>query len=155
VLPSGRRISYPQARLVPGKFKDTTQVMFKDNARGGWTDAQAWHGTFTENVAQGTARDLLAAAMQRLERAGYKIVLTVHDEIVAEVPEGFDRTDEFHRLLVEPPTWAGRLPIAAKVRIGPRYSKSKAAKPKAPVIEQAPATAVVAAHDDEAYADDF
>ena len=81
-------------------------------------------------MAQGTARDLLAAAMQRLERAGYKIVLTVHDEIVAEVPEGLGSADEFHRLMVEPPTWAAGLPIAAKVRIGPRYSKSKTTKPE-------------------------
>jgi DNA polymerase len=153
VLPSGRCISYPEARLVPGKFKNTTQVAFKDNARGGWNDVTAWHGTFVENVVQGTARDLLVTAMRRIERADYPIVLHVHDEIISEVPEGFGSADEFHRLMIEPPAWATGLPIAAKVRIGQRYSK--ATKPKTPVTEQTPATADVGARDDKVYVDDF
>ena len=60
-LPSGRRLAYPQARLVPGEFDGTTQIVFKDNARGGWNDNRGWHGTFTENVVQAISRDLLAA----------------------------------------------------------------------------------------------
>jgi DNA polymerase len=155
VLPSGRRICYPEARLVPGKFAGTTQVAFKDNARGGWTEVHAWHGTFAENVVQAVARDLLVAAMWRLERAGYRIVLHVHDEIVCEVPT--DRADaaEFHRLMIEPPSWAVGLPIAAKVRIGERYSKSKT-KPQseAPAPEAAAAMANID-ESEKVYADDF
>ena len=153
VLPSGRRISYPEARLVPGKFKDTTQVAFKDNTGGGWDDDTAWHGTFTENVVSGIARDLLVAAMWRVERADYPVVLTVHDEIVCEVPEGFGSADEFHRLIIVPPAWAAGLPIAAKVRIGPRYSKSKTTKSETPAI--GPARAVADADDEKVYTDDF
>jgi DNA polymerase len=138
VLPNSRRIHYPQARLGPGKFAGTTQVTFKDNARGGWVDTRAWYGVFVENVVQATARDLLATAMQRLERAGYPVILTVHDEIVCEIAEGFGSTDEFHQLMIEPPSWAENLPIAAKVRTGQRYSKQ--AKPAgAPVPEAATA----------------
>jgi DNA polymerase len=152
VLPSGRRICYPEVRLVPGKFTGTTQVTFKDNARGGWSEARSWHGTFTENVVQGIARDLLVAAMWRIERAGYPIVLHVHDELVAEVPQGVGSVNEFHRLVVEPPAWAAGLPIAAKVRTGQRYSKSKS---KTPVIEQVPVTADVVVDDEKVYHDDF
>src|SRR5262249_24509085 len=68
--PSGRRLSYPQARIGPGKFEDTLQVYFKDNARGGWADCRGWSGTFVENAVQALSRDLLAAAMQRAEAAG-------------------------------------------------------------------------------------
>ena len=125
-LPSGRRLTYPQARLVPGEFDGTTQIMFKDNARGGWNDNRGWHGTFTENVVQAISRDLLAAGMQRLEAAGYPVVLHVHDEIVCEVPATADNGDKFLALLTELPDWAAGLPLAAKVWRGQRYAKTTA-----------------------------
>ena len=101
-LPSGRKIAYPFARNEAGtdKFdRPATVVHFMDNAGGKWTDARggqgAWPGLWAENVVQAVARDLLAAAMLRLEAAGYPIVLHVHDEIVAEVPDGFGSEEEF------------------------------------------------------------
>jgi Toprim domain/CHC2 zinc finger len=132
-LPSGRRLAYPEARIGPGKFTDTSQVYFKDNAHGGWKEIRGWYGTFTENVVQALSRDLLAAAMQRLDAAGYGVVLHVHDEIVCEVPEGFGSTEEFHRLLTQVPTRAAGLPIAAKVWTGRRYVKTKS-EPSTPIL---------------------
>jgi DNA polymerase len=136
-LPSGRRLAYPEAHLEPGKFgKD--EIVFKDNARGGWTDCRGWFGTFTENVVQAVARDLLAAAMLRLEAAGYPIVLHVHDEAVAEVPEGFGSTDEFLRLMTALPDWATGLPVAAKVWTRKCYAKPAVTAPPVPFVEPAP-----------------
>jgi DNA polymerase len=67
-LPSGRAITYPEARLVPARFEDApSDVQFMDNARGQWKTYRGWFGTFVENVVQGTARDLLAAAIERFE----------------------------------------------------------------------------------------
>lgn len=105
-LPSGRRLAYPQARLEPGKFAGTTQLVFKDNARGGWTDVRGWHGIFAENVVSAIARDLLAAAMLRLDAAGYAIILHCHDECVCEVPESFGSREEFLDLMIALPEWA-------------------------------------------------
>jgi DNA polymerase bacteriophage-type len=48
------------------------------------------------------ARDLLVAAMLRLEQAGYPIVLSIHDEIVAEVPPGFGSLQEFEQIILDP-----------------------------------------------------
>jgi DNA polymerase bacteriophage-type len=125
-LPSGRALSYPSPRLATGKYGDTI-VIFKDSAGGKWGDCRfgqgAYGGLWTENIVQAVSRDLLAAAMQRLEPAGYQIVLHVHDEIVAEAPEGFGSVDEFTRLITASPEWADGLPVAAKVRNGPRFSK--------------------------------
>jgi DNA polymerase len=135
-LPSGRRLAYPGARLVPGKFRDTTEITFFDNARGGWAETRAWFGIFVENVISGTARDLLAAALMRIDAAGFAICLHVHDEICAEVPADFRDAEAFRRLMIESPAWAAGLPVAAKVRIDKRYSKSKPRVADAPKIQE-------------------
>jgi CHC2 zinc finger/Toprim domain len=75
---------------------------------------------------QSVARDVMAGALQRLEAAGYPVVLHVHDEIVCEVPEGFGSIEEFHRLLTIVPDWTEGLPLAAKAWTRQRYAKSKA-----------------------------
>jgi len=122
-LPSGRRIAYPEARLGPGKFEGSSQIIYKDNARGDWKDDRAWYGKLAENVIQGIARDLLAEAMVRLESIGFAVVLDIHDEVVCEVPEGCADTDKFREIMIALPSWAAGLPIAAKAWTGPRYIK--------------------------------
>jgi Toprim domain/CHC2 zinc finger len=129
VLPSGRAVSYPQARLGPGKFEGTREVYFKDNARGAWTEVNSWYGLLTENVVQAIARDLLAAAIVRLEAANFSVTLHIHDEVVCEVPEQFSSVEDFLRLLTELPEWATGLPIAAKAWTGKRYAKTKTSPP--------------------------
>src|SRR5262249_50624053 len=64
-LPSGRVINYPNARLVPSeKFVNGVHdIEFMDNANGQWKPVRAWYGVLVENVVQGIARDLLAAAI--------------------------------------------------------------------------------------------
>jgi DNA polymerase len=123
ILPSDRAIVYPQAHIEVGQYSD--QIMFKDNTKGKWQDVRGWHGTFTENVVQAISRDLLAAAMQRLEAAGYSIVLHVHDEIVAEVAEDFGSPEDFANLMIELPPWATGLPLAAMASRHKRYAKEK------------------------------
>src|SRR5262249_59516585 len=129
-LPSGRAISYPNARLGPGKYEGTREIYFKDNARGGWSDGRAWFGLLTENAVQAVARDLLAAALIRLEGAGYSVVLHVHDEVICEVPEGTGSIEDFLRVLTVLPDWAQGLPFAAKAWSGARFAKTKS-KPAA------------------------
>jgi DNA polymerase len=124
-LPSDRKISYPLPRAVGDSERQ--HVTFLDNAAGQFTECRggqgAYGGLWTENVVSGIARDLLAEAMLRIEAAGYPIVLHVHDEIVAEVPEGFGSLDEFTKLMTRKPAWALDLPIAAKAWSGKRFTK--------------------------------
>jgi DNA polymerase len=121
-LPSGRAITYPEARLVPGKYEDApSEVQFMDNARGQWKPYRGWFGTFVENVVQGTARDLLAAAIDRLETRGIPVVFHCHDEVTVEVPAGTLSDADFLTILLERPDWAAGLPLGGKVHSGPHY----------------------------------
>ena len=76
-----------------------------------------------ENVVQAIARDILAEGMFRLEDAGYPLVLTVHDENICEVPEGFGSPEELAELMSIVPTWAEGLPVAVSAWKDPRYVK--------------------------------
>jgi DNA polymerase len=125
-LPSGRKLAYPFPRL---RLRDSQHgvVVFADTSDGRFRDCNngdgAYGGIWVENIVSGIARDLLAEAMLRIESAGYPIVLHVHDEIVAEVPENFGSTEEFTRLMTQRPSWALSLPIAASAWTGARYRK--------------------------------
>ena len=121
-LPSGRAITYPEARLIPAKFEDAPpDVQFMDNARGQWKPYRGWFGTFVENVVQGTARDLLAAAIERFETRGIDVVFHCHDEVTVEVPIGSLSDEEFLTILLKLPDWATGLPLGGKVHSGPHY----------------------------------
>ena len=80
-----------------------------DNARGQWKPYRGWFGTFVENVVQGTARDLLAAAIERFETRGIDVVFHCHDEVTVEVPIGSLSDDEFLAILLEAARLGNRL----------------------------------------------
>ncbi len=85
-LPSSRKISYPYPRII-GDDREQ-HVVFCDNAAGQFKDCRngqgAYGGIWVENVVSGIARDVLTEAMQRIEAAGYPIILHVHDELVVK-----------------------------------------------------------------------
>src|SRR5262245_20069304 len=109
-------INYPGARLIPNtKFENgDPDIDFFDNARGQWKPARAWFGTLVENVVQGSARDLLAAALLRFEARGLPVVFHCHDEVVIEVPEGSITEAEVLAILLEPPPGPRACRSAAK-----------------------------------------
>lgn len=127
-LPSGRCIAYPYPCIKPkktpwGEMRDQVSYKGVDTFTHQWTDCYAHGGLIFNNAVQGTARDVEAEAMTRVETAGYPIVLTVHDEIVCEVAKDFGSINEFHGLMVQLPVWAAGLPIAAEAWSGERYRK--------------------------------
>src|SRR5215510_3798416 len=132
-------ISYPGAHLTPNtKFENgNPDIEFFDNARGQWKPARAWFGTLVENVVQGTARDLLAAALLRFEARGLPVVFHCHDEVVIEVPADSISEQDVLAILLEPPAWAAGLPLGGKVHSGPLYLDApETAEPPAPKTEE-------------------
>jgi DNA polymerase bacteriophage-type len=128
-LPSRRCLSYPYAELfkkkVPWSDRPKQTVRYKTvlqpSRKWGWTDT--YGGKLAENVTQAVARDLLRDAMFRVEAAGYPVVLHVHDELNAEIPEGFGSQDEFNSLMREVPQWATGCPVDVAGWRGKRYRK--------------------------------
>ncbi len=129
ILPNGRRLWYYEPIIekvsVPwGGMKDSLTYMGRDNKRGGaWDRVRTYGGMLTENVVQAIARDLMAEAMIRVERSGYRIVLTVHDEIISEDEEDFGSQEEFDHIMAETPPWAIGCPIAVEGGTITRYQK--------------------------------
>ena len=127
-LPSNRVLAYSRPRLEEreapwGDLRPVVTFMAVNSYSRKWERQQAYGGRWTENVVQATARDLLAAGMLRLEQAGYPVVLTVHDEVVAEIPETFGSLEEFERLMAELPAWAAGCPVVARGWRGKRFRK--------------------------------
>jgi DNA polymerase len=121
-LPSGRTITYPEARIIPSRFEGgEPEILFQDNAKGQWKPYRGWFGTFVENAVQGVARDLLAEAIMRFEATGIHIVMHCHDEVTAEVPIDFMSEADFLAIMLEPPAWAQELPLNGKVHSGAHY----------------------------------
>ena len=75
------------------------------------------------NCTQAICRDVLAEAMKRLDKVGYEIAFTAHDEIVCEVPEDFGSLAEMERVMCELPAWAKGFPITAEGYSAKRYRK--------------------------------
>ena len=71
---------------------------------------------------QATARDILAEAMLRLTKAGYKIVMHVHDEVVIEAPASASLED-ICSVMAKQPKWAKGLLLRADGYICDYYKK--------------------------------
>lgn len=93
------------------------------NNTGNWARITTYGGSLAENATQAVARDIMAAGMKRVEEADYPVILTVHDEVVAEASDFCSDVNEFEDLMVELPEWATGLPVAAKAWFGDRYKK--------------------------------
>ena len=126
-LPSGRVIRYMDLQEVrePSDYGDGYRSRWSGRVVRGECRKFLYGGLLTENVTQATARDILAAKIRETEMAGMPVVLHVHDEIVAEVPEANaeEAARQLDRIMSTPPEWAEGLPMRADTKILKRYGK--------------------------------
>ncbi len=119
-LPSGRCLAYQSPKLKAGKYGEVLTFMGVDKT---WHRQDTYGGKLVENIVQAVARDLLADAMIRVDAAGYKIVLHVHDEIVPEMPYGQGSAEEIKNIMSQPISWAKGLPLGADAYETEYYKK--------------------------------
>lgn len=125
-LPSGRLLSYYKPRIVTktnawGGEGPELRFMAQNSMTRQFEETGVYGGLLVENCVQAVARDIMAEAMLRIENAGYEILVSVHDELLAEHKKG-DLT-EYVKLMTTIPVWAKGLPIDSTGWVGKKYKK--------------------------------
>lgn len=132
-LPSGRKLWYyspmPTRKRMPWSTPEEPDVRrsysYKAQKQGHWITIDGFGGLATENVVQALARDLMVTAMFKCEKEGLPIIMTVHDEIVAEPEENGPDEKVLAQIMADMPSWAKAIgvPVAAECWSGDRYKK--------------------------------
>ena len=121
-LPSGRLLCYPGFRLSESGASYMGSASQFGNK---WVRIDTYGGKTFEQICQSVARDILAHGMLLAEETGYRVVASVHDELITEVPAG-DSTKNargLSDLMSAVPHWAKGLPLAAEGFEAKRYRK--------------------------------
>ena len=123
-LPGGRKLYYAHPTLGQNRWGNPSiQYLGVDQQTRRWTTQETYGGKLAENCVQAIARDCLAEAIERLERAGYPIIMHIHDELVCEVPRERANLDKVIDIMSQPIPWAPGLPLAADGWVGNYYTK--------------------------------
>ena len=120
-LPSGRVLCYPYAKLEEDGVTYAKAAWKPAADAKEWPRARLWRGLAVENVTQAVANDILRHSLRQING----IVLSVHDEIVIEVPESeaTESTANLQKVMCDPPPWAKGLPLAVEAKVMRRYGK--------------------------------
>ena len=130
-LPSGRALVYHNCRREYVQPKDRNGKPLPYRRRAWVCDAVVGNGTQrrivggptqVENIIQAIGRDLLTHALVNVERAGFRAVTHVHDEIVTETTGGLT-VERLSSLMCDLPDWAEGLPVEAAGYTTQRYRK--------------------------------
>lgn len=112
-LPSGRRLSYLNAKIKEGKFGPVVTYHGMNQTTKQWSVQETYGGKLVENIVQAVARDCLATAMLNLWNDGYEIAFHVHDEVVLQMPVDEGSLEEVNKIMGRPIPWAPGLPLTA------------------------------------------
>lgn len=121
-LPSGRRLVYVKPKMGMNRFGNESVTYEGVGEQKKWLRLESYGPKFVENIVQATARDILAEAMLRLNAAGYRIVMHVHDEVVIEAPPDTSLED-ICSVMGQTPTWASGLLLRADGYVCDYYKK--------------------------------
>ena len=119
ILPKGLSLRYPDLKGLPDD-KGRIQWVY------GPDEKKLYGGKLVENIVQAVARCVMTDGMLRIN-VKYPVVLTVHDEVVALVPDAeVDEAKEWvlAQMVMEPSYMKG-IPLNAEVDSGKNYGEAK------------------------------
>ena len=133
-LPSGRLMYYHKPRVETKEFmgkngKPYTKRVFtcmgKSQVSGKWTRIMSGGPKLCENAVQATAREILAAGMRRAYDFGFKIVGSVHDELICLRRKGdnYFTLQDLHDCMVKGIWFTEGLPLKAAGYVNRLYVK--------------------------------
>jgi DNA polymerase len=123
LLPSGRKLYYANPAIGADRWGRPSVTYMGVEQSKRWGTVETYGGKLTENITQGVARDCLAYAIERLEEAGYEIVIHVHDEVVIDCPLEKASLDTVCPIMSQPIPWAADLPLNADGWTSPYFKK--------------------------------
>lgn len=136
-LPNGSYLYYPQLeyREKQGKDEQGCEWQYVRRRYRAMMRTKIYGGKLVENITQAVARLFVSDALLRLRTVKYqdgrpvfKIVGSVHDELICTFEEGLDEAwvlDVMKWAFTTAPAWAPDLPLAYEGGIGYNYAECK------------------------------
>lgn len=121
-LPNGMYLQYPNLRRWTDPETGKDGIVY-DTQRGRTTIRKyIWSGSVTENWTQSLARIVVGEQMLRIAKR-YKVAMTVHDSVVAVVPEAEAEEGQafIEACMRTAPKWAEGLPLNCESHVGASY----------------------------------
>jgi len=109
-----------------GKTWAVGKIRFCSNARNETSKITALYSTPVQRTAADITKKALALLPQRLADTGAKIIGTVHDEIIVEVPEGVanDAAAIVKETMIQAgKAYLGKVPVEVEVTIGETWAE--------------------------------
>jgi DNA polymerase len=131
VLPSGREMWYPEARIedIVPPYVYTYNLPPNPKAtvtyQGHYSRKSIYGGLATENASQAICRDIMIEAKTELDGADICPVLDVHDEIISEVDSTLASSSlrQMVQIMSRAPEWAPGFPVTCEGFVSPRWTK--------------------------------
>ena len=122
VLVNGMSLKYPNIEIRKDE-RGRSEYIFGNEGK---KVQKLYAGRICNNIVQGLARIVMSDGMLRVQK-NYPVVGTVHDELLALVPE--DAADEgkkwVHAMMTQEPKWLAGIPLNADVGYHKRYGLAK------------------------------
>lgn len=125
-LPSNRVLNYGVISVGFGQSRSGThEYKAKLPRNGRKVDVRLWGGLVAENASQALARDIFSDMLLRVDKAGHKIIMHVHDELVVETPaaDAEQTLADVIKIMSTPPEWIPDIALDAEGGILTRYEK--------------------------------